>query len=236
MIFDNVIATELIVMWQTHNDEETFNEILLLSTPLIEVIASVYYESEHREDLIQEAKIKLHKALKTYDTTVGSAYSYITAVVRNCCNDFMRDEHRHSKMYSDMPVVQEVMDSTDDYIYIERVLAEMVTRNRCRFPSIPVDTIDDATYTIYASIIDGSNKPRGIVLHLMEELDLSRPIATVLYHSSLAWLRKKYLKQSICTIEKVDEFTLLPDVIEVLGEPVYKILSTVFGGMYLKIP
>lgn len=231
MIFDNDAATELVVEWQVSKDGLLLERIIDASIPLVESIAS-QFDSEYRDDLIQESIASIIYAIEFYDITIARLYSYLSAVIRNACIIYMRSATRDPLIPLDADdIALPQYDDGDD----SDIIARLIAHNRRRFPSLPVDDVDDATEYIYCSIRDGIwGKSRGIVSHLTD-MGFPRNVATVLYHSSIVYLRSLYARFG--TSKRTNgEFTLLPELEKLVGAALHDRVMVIMSGMYIKIP
>jgi len=233
MIFDNAAATELVIEWQASKDGLLLEHIIDACIPLVESIAS-QFDSEYRDDLIQESVASVIYAIEFYDINIAKLYSYLSAVARNACIMYMRSATRDPLIPLDVNEIalsQHNVDGDDN----SDIITGLVVHNRQRFPSLPVDDIDAATEYIYCSVRDGIwGKSRGIVSHLTNA-GFPRNVATVLYHSSIVYLRSLYAESGAS--KYIDgEFTLLPELEMLVGAALHDRVMVIMSGMYIKIP
>jgi hypothetical protein len=236
VIFNCDHVTALVEEWVSYADSDVLDLILNESTSLVEVIVS-RYPREHREDLIQVCLIRIPFAVKHFNPEIANLHTYLTSVFINRCNTYVEKENREIRLSAmlskwDEPMVYEFRVSDD------AIREELVIRNRERFPNIPVDVLDGATDYIYSCMLDGVyGKSRGAISNLMQEYGFKRNVATVIYHSSLIYMRRKY--EGFAAYEHDDElaeFSLLPDLREVVGDEAYNRISIIFSGLYFKVP
>jgi hypothetical protein len=235
MIFDAEHITELAIRWQRTRDEDTLTEILEGCTSLIEAIVSSF-DSTYREDLIQEAYYRIQYALPFFNPHISSLHNYLTTVIRNICYTYTSKQDKEPDVEYDH---QYVHNDFDDRYYDEDgeldVLTALIARNRDRFPSIPVDDIDHVTAYIYYSLqSDGAN--RKTIAQLAVQFCIERSLAQIFYCSTVIYLRALNIEQAKLSSNKDYEFTLLPDIEEVMGKRVYEHMAVIMSGMTIKLP
>jgi hypothetical protein len=237
MIFDSTHVTQLVGEWKACGDQELLEDICEETTSLIEVVVSRYPNS-HRDDMIQECFMRIPFALGHFNPEIANLHSYFTSVFINRCNSYIEKENREYRITN---LLVQSLKPAQVYVQpdIEDESLEMlIVRNRRRFPTIPVDIVDRATRFVYVCIRDGVHgKTRGAIAALMEMFDVKRNVATVLYHSTLVHMRIHY-SDGARIIESEDdvEFSLIPELIEVVGQEMYEEILIVFSGLYFKIP
>lgn len=216
--------------WQSSKDALLMSQILEKSRVLIEVLVSSY-DPDHREDLIQESYAKIQYASQYYDPHVSNLHNYFTTVIRNVCSTYVHKANREITVDPD-----DLLEHQDHSHFAPdlNILQELIARNRHRFPSIDCDTLDDVTEIIYYQLLDGNGSSRGIISLLMSTFDIGRPVATVIYDSSLIYLRNTYHSFADIGECNVDELTLLPDLKDTIGEEAYLRVLLAFSGMYVR--
>lgn len=235
MVFDCDLVTELVEEWCISKDTNVLEEIIHESTSLAEVIAS-RFPSEYRDDMIQECLIRIQYAIGHYDPKISNLHAYLTSVFINRCNSFIAGEVKQYRLAEELAEVNRRI-AYDITIDGEELLEELIIRNRERFPSIPVDVIDDTTHFILDCIINGVHgKSRGAIASMMRIYGFKRNIASVIYHSTLVYIRTLYEDFSAPEDEPDDEFSLLPELRDVLGVEAYDRISIMFSGLYFKVP
>lgn len=236
MIFDAEHVTELVLVWQKTRDEDTLAEILEGCTSLIEAIVSEF-NSVYRDDLIQEAYFRIQYALPLFDHYKSSLHNYLTTVIRNICYTYSKKQDKEPTIECDFQLTHDDLGRqyNDEGSELD-LLTKLIARNRRRFCSIPVEDIDHITaYIFYALRDEGMN--RKIVTQLSKQLCVDRSLANIFYQSTVMYvraLRIQYSKLSI--IPSDDEFTLLPDIKEIMGNKVYERIAVVMSGMTIKLP
>lgn len=232
MIFNCPDITKWVGDWQETKDKDTLAAILKGSQALVEAVVSGY-NPEHRADLIQESLLKITHALSFYDKSISNLYAYLSVVIRNACITYLLKISKEVLLPDDMdwPAASP---EEDDY----EILFYLIERNRKRFPSLPVDIVDDASEDVYYAIRDGvRGKSRGAIAELISRYGFPRNIATVFYHSSMIFLRMVFVdKFSINGSCNEREFTLLPELANVVGPTAFGKMAVVFSGTYVKIP
>lgn len=234
MIFNQGFVAKLAKEWKTSNDVDVLEKILLESTSLVEVIVS-RYPGDCREDMIQECLMKIPYALGHYNSQISGLHPYLTSVFVNCCNTYIGKESRERELSSVLKAISDPI--VFDYNQREEILHDLLEHNRRRFPTVPVDVLDDSTSYVLDCIVNGVyGKSRGAIANMMRKYGFKRNIATIIYHSSLIYMRKRYERFVSCEIEDPKEHTLLPELRGILGDEAYRRVSILFSGLYFKIP
>lgn len=231
MIFNGELVTLLVLDWQTSRDKTVLAHILSESTALIEAIASSYGALD-RSDLIQEAYIKVHHSIEYYDPKIAPLHSYLTTVIRNICITYVTKQDRQ-------PTDELQLEMLGDEFYTSindtDILSELIIRNRERFISVPVAVVDDMTEFIYYELKDDGMSRKSIT-KAAEMFGCSRTIVSTIYNSTIVYLRVKYIDCGKCGDDVDTEFSLLPELENVVGKDMYKYMLLVFSGMSIKIP
>ena len=232
MIFDNDKVVELARRWKYSHKESTFSSILRHSQPLIQSILC-QYPAHYREDLFQEFVSRLPNVLDRFDPDISNnLYGYIARSVNNLAISHLRTENREVNFPEDTDD-WDVCEYIQEYSDCDELLEALIVRNRHRFPSI-LCNIDDATEYIYYKLMDSSKS--GIVYGLMKMCSMSRHMATVVYHSTVFFLRNHYYR-SVTFPNTLDcEFTMLPDLQELIGATAMDDVVCLLSGMYIKVP
>ena len=234
MIFDCDLVTTLFEEWRISKSNGTLDNIVNESRSLVEVIVS-RYPSEYRDDMIQECFIRIPFALGHFNPDIANLHSYFTSVFTNCCNTYISKESRERRLSDILEDLYEP--STIDIRHEDSILEELIIRNRDRFPTIETETLDSATCYIFGCIMDGVyGKSRGAIANLMRLYGFRRNVATIIYHSSLIYMRLYYEGFVDTDYEEPGEFSLLSELKDVLGEEAYARISTIFSGLYFKVP
>lgn len=231
MIFDCDEVTTLVLEWQRTKERVTMDRILELSMRLIEALVS-QYDPTQREDLIHQAVLRVMYASQYYLPNVGNLHNYFTTVIKNACVTYLQKQVREPTI--DLELITASV--TDKSYTDDDTLQDLMVRNRKRFPSIPACELDDISELIYYHLVDGEGKAKGLVVMLMEQYNLQRPIATCVYHSSLIYLRSRFKTFAMKATDDPDEFSILPDLEEVVGPQAYSNILLMLSGMYIKIP
>lgn len=228
MIFEGKEVTVLVVEWQRTHDAVLLENILAKSQKLIEVIVSSY-DPNYRDDLIQESYARLQYAIPFFNPNISTLHNYFTTVIRNRCATYLRKQGREPQIDIDLQLTGD----RDSYpVDDEELLHNLVAHNRKRFPSMSCEDIDGISEFVYFSLIDNTSR-RGVVVRLMEMFNVSRTVATVIYHSSIIHLRSNYILVD-CDENCPQEFSLLIDLREKIGNELFDEISTLFSGMYVK--
>lgn len=212
--------------------------LINLLEPLAQVIASSYSnDGEYRLDLIQECLARAYKALDNYDPSIANPHKYFTSVFHNRCRTCM-------DMWNKVPMYEEFDDLHIDLFINDNTnkgktqLSELLCRNRERFPHIEASKLDAVSVYVYnyivSGILPGNNK--GVIKTAMKLYKLNRAEATVLYYSSLVWLRINNLDSTYYGFDDPDELSILSDLRDAIGDDAYEVLSTLFAGISIKFP
>ena len=229
MIFDNDYITELACEWLVANGNDVLEDIIEESRELVEIIVS-RYPNEHRDDMIQECFIRIPKALHNFNPDVARLHIYFTSVFVNSCNTYISKENREYRLASTLEMIDDPSKLDPDYE--ESIIEELITRNRQRFPTVPVDVLDDATCYVFDCIMEGVyGKARGAIANMIRMYGFKRNVATVIYHSTLVYIRTMYEGYVLLSEAEPDEFSLLPELRDVLGEEAYYRISTLFSDI-----
>jgi RNA polymerase sigma factor (sigma-70 family) len=227
MIFDSEKVGKLIQSWKISRDKETLEQIIIETHPLASFIASKSNICD-REDMIQEALIKVCSALEVYDPTISNPHTYFSTVIRNVCCSYAAREGRHESMELD----DDTKGITYEYI-VNDTMEELIERNRIRFPTVPVDIIDCVTEHIYYGIRDEIHQNKTLN-DIVKDCIISRSIANTIYNSTIAYLRNKYFQYANMTLT-TDEISLLPELLEVVGPEAYEKMRVVFNNITLRL-
>lgn len=238
MIFNSPQITQLVKQWQHTKSQELLEQIMTGCTPLAEVIACQFSDDgNYRDDLIQECMLRLPAALPHYDPDLANLHKYLTSVFRNRCISYVSLMGKQDKLAVELieQGVQLVAHSRET----SNILQELTVRNRLRFPSLDVQTCDALTAHVYEFLLEGSQPGygQGVIKEAMANYThLTRHKILVFYHSTLAYLRMTYEDFALLDCKEPDEFSLMQDVMDVLGEEAHDRLLLVFAGMNLKVP
>jgi|WetSurMetagenome_2_1015567.scaffolds.fasta_scaffold108929_3 hypothetical protein len=230
LIFDNDKVTGLVIEYQDSGNAEVLSEIFLLSKSLVEAIVSSY-DSYYRDELIQESYCRLQYAMKYY-VHGYSLHNFFTTVIRNACATYLSKDTRVNILNDELNDDIAYTHASDAVIY--DVLSELIARNRQRFPSLSVSVIDDVTETIYWSICEGI-KSRTSSNKLHEKYGIDRTKLSIIYHSSLMWMRYKFCAYVTSQNEEADEFSLDTDVREIFGISKYNYMKIILAGIQIRL-
>ena len=226
--FKTEYVTGLVHKWREAFDDEVLTEIIEETSVMVESIASEYGQ-EWRDEQIQASYEKLLYAIPMFDPERGKLNTFFDRVIRNECNKAIKRLEKFPTLELDLEMAGEYKDRDLHDEYLRSVL---IARNRVRFSSLPVEVVDHATSLVLNRLIDGI-KRQDVVSDLVSYCDMERKQANVFYSSSLIYLR--YIMMDECEIIiKNEEWTLMPDVLEVCGRPVYELLAKLMTGIYLR--
>lgn len=235
MIFDCAYVTALVEKWQHTQDPKVLDLILEYSRSLIEAIVSGF-DSMYRDDLIQEASLKLQYALPYFDQNIANLHTYLTTVIKNTCLTYLRKQNKISTEFQvDLTIYGDTLvepDTTES----EDILNSLMIRNRRRFPTIDVHTIDEISEQIYTDLTFGLGKG-AVISNLTEIIGCTRQLANTIYNSSLIYLRSKYISFASTECTPIDEeLSIIPDLKELLGDKAGDMIASVLTGMSIKFP
>ena len=228
MIFDNTKQTELLISYRESKDNKKLTELMQGCDKLIEVIVS-RFDNQYRDDLIQECRLKILLKLDSFNPGKGKLHSFLSTVLNNHCITYIA---KNSRVYNPEMELEHV--HTTSLLAVEDVIAH----NLERFSGVnDKEEVEVITRYIFESLIDGIyGKSRGIIGYLTETHNLSRSMATVIYNSTIVYMRKKLLNNRDNDVIEPYEFSLLYDFRELVGDVQYELISKLFSGMYLKFP
>lgn len=235
MIFDCDHVTKLVGIWQQKQDEGTLIAILDGCLHLVEAIVSKY-DPIYRDDLKQESFLRIQYSLKYFDSNISSLHNYLTTVIINACNTFMSKQSRLPMDDMELDPDVEPADLEADYSAGEDMLTELRVRNRNRFPSLPVEEIDGVTDTIYYYVMDTGCKSRSLITKLSSQYNMPRQRVSIIYTSTLIYLKNRYASYSTVPLVGSDEFSIIEDLRELVGDYITSKIITAFSGTTLKIP
>lgn len=233
MIFDGDYVSDLVRRWKLTHDNKILELIVEHSENLIGAIVSSY-DSIYRDDLIQEASLKLSYAVQFYDPSIATIHTYFTTIIKNACLTFLRKQYRYAE---ELDIdIQPLGHADSTWLDKEDILTELIQRNRKRFPNFPSDMIDAITEYIFDELtFDGSR--RQIVDELCEAFGCSRIEASAIYVSTIMYLRYSYKDfATICKTQYDDEYSIIPDIRDIFGNHVADTLCKVLSGLQVKFP
>jgi RNA polymerase sigma factor (sigma-70 family) len=228
-IFNSEKVDELVSSYKETGDEDVLLEILEECRPLMEFIAKGCNPVD-MEDMIQDARIKLVKSLKSYDPSKSNTHTYFARVIKNSC---ITHFHRDNRGAGDCDLDDETEDPRQTSPEIsDTFLSDSILRNRLRFPSLDTDVIDGITELIYHSICDGLDKGRTTVRLISKEFNVTREQAITIYSSTLIYFRMKFEGHKVLDVS-IDEFSLSPEMLEILGKDAYAKIVNTFSGVII---
>jgi len=210
MIFACAEVTALVLDWQQTRSQEILVKILEKSNSLIEAVVSGYNPVD-RDDMIQEARARIIYAMPHFDHNISSLYNYFAAVIHNCCVTYNIRAWKH-----DCEDLETRTESCSDRYDESEILQDLVIRNRIRFPSIDVWCIDFASNFVHSGLVNGESS-RAIILEIVEGCNIERKKASVIYQSSMIYLRTRYSSYSVLPDPDADEFSAMLDIRELVG-------------------
>jgi len=236
-LFNNDHMTELVLKFNANGndtDPRLIGEILSGSNNLIMVIASKFsrIDDDFRDDLMQEGRVHMLKAIPGFQPDKGKLYSYFSFVIRNAMIDFLRRQKPTIEL-TEFEEEPECDPSEADYVM--GMAGDMIDWFKSRFPTILTSDkrASDVLIDILSSIIDlNCGKRKGTQL-LIDNFGMDRQDALVLYDAVLVKLRMQRNRPN-CTLPDPDECTLHPELIELIGDRSYQRTKSAFDGLVIK--
>lgn len=230
MIFDQQVCTPLVMIWQQSRDPQILDRIMVGVKGLVEAIVTGY-DPLYRDDLIQESYAKILYAIEYYDPKRANLHTFLTTVIKNICYSYINKEYKLARQ--EVTVELDFQLPYEDKYSDDDVLTSMMIRNRKRFPSIDVDTIDELTQFAYFSLEEGM-KHRSIIIFMHKISTLPMEIVTIIFRSSVLYLRSRNMLAADMSTNGVNEFSILADIKEIIGNDAFSKLSTLCYGMNVK--
>lgn len=225
MIFDNKLVLHLLNEYNSTNNQDVLVELLDACNPLMEAVVSKY-NKDYRDDMLQECRIKALRAFQTFDPTRTKAYSYFSIVFNNVCITWM------SKVGSPHYELQDHIKAPVSTM--QEIITDVYDRNVERFPSMRLKYIYKATRVICIGLGCGSS-----VKEIIDAVDLlfnDKNMSTAFVQSTLIYMRLKHENNVGKIHTDTDEYSILTDLKEIVGDELYEWLIILFSGMSIKIP
>lgn len=231
LLFDNDKVSKLVKEYQEHgmDDISLLGEILSETRVLIEVIASKC-DREYilRDDLIQEARLKLIRSLPEYDSSrEKKLYSYFSVVIRNAMIDYIRKQ-KPSVELDDMEEESELSEGN----YVILIVDELRGWFKSRFPTLIKKGLEGAILEIIITAMIDKHKKRKILKDLCDNYGFTYSQAKVVYEAVLVKLRTLMKKPSFT--HDVSEQSLQPELLDIVGKDGYTDVNEAFLGLSLK--
>jgi RNA polymerase sigma factor (sigma-70 family) len=230
-IFEPDVVRNLVVKYQA-GDKDVATDILEACTPLTNYTVRNYNPIDP-DDMRQEALIKILKSIDHFDIEKADVHTYFSRVIRNACITYF---HKNEKGADDCDLDDESMitEAYDMSVKSDELLEELMTRNKKRFPSLKSEVMDAITEAIYLSIYDGLERGRTVVRQISKTYEIPRDKVLSIYGSSIIYLRQKFPESFDKDIVS-DEFSLLPELKEVLGDENFVNLINTFSGIIIHV-
>jgi RNA polymerase sigma factor (sigma-70 family) len=209
-------------------DRIVLGEILSESSTLIAVITSKYAggDTDYQEDLMQDARFKLIRAIPKYDPGRDSkVYSFFCAVIRNAALDNVRKEFPNN--FPDEP--EEGEDIGDkEFVYI--LVDEMREWFLARFPTtVPRHLATELLKNVVADVLNTECGKKCGANHIMDDYGFPRKLAKVVHEVVIIRLRKRHKRPRRFT-KKPAEDSLYPEVVEAVGpDGFYELHYSLYG-------
>lgn len=237
MIFENDDLTPLVIQWQGTRDSDVLDKIVIGSRRLVEAIVSMY-EPSYRDDLIQESSLRIVYSLPYFNAERSKLHTFLTTVIHNACKTYVRRQYNYESANDSLDDGVNDIGHEDVTIHIEdTMMADCICRNRQRFPSLSQEVIDGATAFIIIALRNAPISKRAVVEALSGYYQLDKAQANVVYISTVVYLRHKYYTAIVTKPVRVsDEFSLDTDFMYVMGEQLYRKMSTILSGLTIRMP
>lgn len=229
-IFDNAKVTSLVIEYQKSNDPKIFAEILNETQSLITVISNKYANQYNlQEDLMQEARTHLIKALPEYDHKRNKKlYSYLSVVIRNTIIDYLRKQ----KPASELVEIEDNSPALSEGEFVAIIAEDMRVWFERRFPTlVKREKAGAILQMIIGGLIDDDYGKRKIIDTLIKEFEYKPQHAKLLYDAVLVKLRMMTEKPK--HNRKPAENSLLPELKELVDED-YSRVNDAFQGLSLR--
>ena len=233
MIFDNIKVTEDLLKWKSTNNERILTRIVKNSQHLVEAIVSSY-DPYYREDMIQNAFVKLLGAINKYDPERGTTlHTYFTTVIHNTCRTTMKLESKHYNIFNIDDVERESEDNDADVADISFVIEYC----RTRFPDIDINLVDYAVITFVNHIsLYGLKKSRDACRKLIDETNIDYKTLDLLYKIVIILLRYNHIEDVLFEEEGENmEMSVIPEMRYIFGEQTTDLMQVLFAGIQLKL-
>jgi RNA polymerase sigma factor (sigma-70 family) len=163
---------ELIYMVR-ENDEEAWKIIMEKYEPLLKYLAFYYQKtygvkaSIDHEDLLQEMRLTLYKAIRMYKTDENNRfYPYLSASLKNTCNDYYKRRYkRYQKEFLvadiskyELCEEQDPLLSTYYDYYLTELLKDFNTKLNAQDSAIFLLKLSSMAYQDIAKILDINTK------------------------------------------------------------------------------
>lgn len=230
-IFDPDLVRRLVKQHQT-GDKEIASAILDACTPLVNYTVRNCNPID-ADDMRQEALIKILKSIDHFDIDKADVHTYFSRVIRNSCITYY---HKNEKGADDCDLDDESMigEVYDMSHKPDELLEDLICRNKKRFPSMNPELMNTITEAIYLSIYDGLERGRTVVRQISKTYEIPRENVLSIYGSSIIYLRQKFPENFDKEIIQ-EEFSLLPELKEVLGDDNFVNLINTFSGIIIHI-
>lgn len=199
---------------------------------LLSVIAhGLATSEEHKEDLMQEARLQMLRVMKDYDFNRDKKlYSWLSIVFRNAMIDSIRKD-KPSNELTDM-MEDPYNDVESDYIV--NVAEEMLPWFTSRFPTlVSKDVAYEILESILGDVIDESVGKRKLISNLKEHHNYSAADARLLCDAVIVKLRI-LMSEKVRGMKGPAERSLDPELLEVIGNEGYRETKLIFRGLSLK--
>lgn len=235
-IFDNDKVTELVIRYNSNGrDPQLLAEIFLESGNLMSVIATKYCggDDDLKEELMQEARLTLVGAIPKYDHTRNSKlFSYMSAVIKNTMVDVVRKFKPEYDIEEAQNVVADGQSNEDDYVSV--IVDSLRGWFVARFPSMVKNYLaSEILECIIRDLISTSIGKRKAISYLVKDYGYSRDNAKTLHEACVVKLRSNAESYGVYPTKKVSENSLHPELLEIVGNDVYRDINVAFSGLNL---
>lgn len=231
MIFDGQEVTKLVIEWQKYRNCEVLNDILAKSHSLVEVIVSGY-DHAHRDDMIQEAYLRIQYALPFYASRYGTLHNFLTTVIHNICATYMKKASSYNHESIDDAEYDILDDINHTDIATEQDVLEYI---RSRYTTIPAVDLDEIVEMIYFAMMY-EDRPKNVILSITSNTSITKQVVTSIYNSIQVYIRYNMLGYAKKSVYVLSELNVLNDLRYVVGETLFNEIMIVFSGINIKIP
>jgi RNA polymerase sigma factor (sigma-70 family) len=242
--FDNDAAEELAVKFQKHpNSLDAQGDFYTIMHPMVVAAVNTFAgstDSHTREDLTQDALLKIDAAIDSFDRRNGKLHSWATMITKNLCIDYFR---RQRTEFMDNRTLDMMHEGTVDKL----LDTEFFTELRAFFPfycpsrlfALLYEAVERSQFTISPAVIR-----RIDVILTKEEIDTSsagRPvdIAQFLVAMIRGWLfmhNEEHQAEIVARIEHYPRLGAIRALKHYIGAKRAALAIFLLGGMSVKVP
>lgn len=245
--FDEELVSRLTLEFQKTKSVETWHEIVLATLPLIDTIILNYGFQQYDEldSLRSECVIKLRKLLDVFDPTKGRCFSHFSVSFKHYLISFAHKVKNKAKLVT--TVEDEILDKVEAAAYIPYEISDEFKKRvqdiETRFSDKDTGQVEAQKYLLNYFLLEGFNSSKTKLCHtLVASYRLTQDQAYLLYDYVLLKMRSvlmdfynpPYNDIEILRISR--RWSLLPDLVEIIGIDAFKKLATLMGGITITFP